>query len=129
MQPCAEQLQCGLFQAQPQFEGLLAIAGPGKFLRAVLCLQSRLDELESELMQVNANSERLQKSHSELLELQLVLEQAGTFFTDAQSRASSSNIRSGGNADGTHCLHCCWSSSILQTVECCNPHARSFSYI
>ena len=64
------------------------------------CLQGRLDELESELMQVNANSERLQKSHSELLELQLVLERAGSFFTDAQSHASSSSIRSGGNADG-----------------------------
>lgn len=48
-------------------------------------------------MQVNANSERLQKSHSELLELQLVLERAGSFFTDAQSRASTSTLRSGGN--------------------------------
>ncbi|KAK9862645.1 hypothetical protein WJX84_005113 [Apatococcus fuscideae] len=60
-------------------------------------LEARLDELESELMQVNANSERLQKSHSELLELQLVLERAGSFFTDAQSRASTSTLRSGGN--------------------------------
>ena len=59
---------------------------------SLICLQARLDELESELLEVNANSERLQRSYSELLELQLVLEKAGSFFDDAQHRASSSQF-------------------------------------
>ncbi len=53
-------------------------------------LQAKLDHLEAELLELNSNSERLQRSHAELVELQLVLEKAGSFFDDAQYRASSS---------------------------------------
>ena len=65
---------------------------PKQHSASLFCLQARLDELESELLEVNANSERLQRSYSELLELQLVLEKAGSFFDDAQHRASSSQF-------------------------------------
>lgn len=41
------------------------------------------------MLEMNANGERLQRSHSELLELQLVLEKAGSFFDDAHSRGAS----------------------------------------
>ena len=58
-------------------------------------LQAKLDELESELIEINGNSERLQRSHSELMELQLVLEKAGGFFDDAQHRASAAQFESG----------------------------------
>ena len=58
-------------------------------------LQAKLDELESELLEINGNSERLQRSHSELMELQLVLEKAGGFFDDAQHRASAAQFESG----------------------------------
>ena len=58
-------------------------------------LQAKLDELESELLEINGNSERLQRSHSELMELQLVLEKAGGFFDDAQHRASAAHFESG----------------------------------
>lgn len=34
----------------------------------------KLEELEKELLELNGNSERLGRSHAELLELQLVLE-------------------------------------------------------
>lgn len=51
--------------------------------------QVRLEELEGELVELNGNSERLGKSHAELLELQLVLERASQFFDDAQYSASS----------------------------------------
>jgi hypothetical protein len=40
-------------------------------------------------VELNGNAERLQKSFSELVELQLVLEKAGSFFDDAQQRATS----------------------------------------
>mmetsp|Transcript_11003 Transcript_11003/g.32964 ORF Transcript_11003/g.32964 Transcript_11003/m.32964 type:complete len:841 (-) Transcript_11003:131-2653(-) len=52
-------------------------------------LEVRLEELEGELVELNGNSERLGKSHAELLELQLVLERASQFFDDAQYSASS----------------------------------------
>lgn len=58
----------------------------------LLLLQGKLDELETELLEINGNSERLQKSHSELMELQLVLEKAGGFFDDAQHRASAAQF-------------------------------------
>lgn len=36
-------------------------------------LETKLTELEAELLEINANSDKLQRSHSELVELQLVL--------------------------------------------------------
>ncbi|PSC76142.1 V-type proton ATPase subunit a3-like isoform A [Micractinium conductrix] len=50
-------------------------------------LEHKLAQLESELLELNGNSDRLHRSHNELLELQLVLERAGTFFDDARSSA------------------------------------------
>ena len=52
-------------------------------------LEAKLDELETELIEVNSNSERLQRSHSELVELQMVLEKAGAFFDEARVEGSS----------------------------------------
>jgi hypothetical protein len=43
-------------------------------------LQAKLEELEAEILEVNGNSERLARSYNELVELQLVLEKAGSFF-------------------------------------------------
>ena len=51
-------------------------------------LEARLEELEHELRQITANTEKLRKSHSELVELQLVLEKAGGFFDDARLDAA-----------------------------------------
>lgn len=50
-------------------------------------LENRLGRLEKEILELNGNSERLQRSYNELLELQLVLETAGTFFEDSRSQA------------------------------------------
>lgn len=50
-------------------------------------LEAQLAETETELVQLTGNAESLQRSYNELLELQLVLERAGTFFADAQSSA------------------------------------------
>ena len=51
-----------------------------------MLLQRKLDELEGELVQMNGNAERLNRSFAELTELQLVLERAQGFFDDQQFR-------------------------------------------
>lgn len=50
-------------------------------------MQSKLEELEGELTVINENSERLEKAQAELIELQLVLEKAGSFFDEARASA------------------------------------------
>lgn len=52
-------------------------------------LESKLEDLERELLEVNANSDRLQKTAGELIELQLVLEKAGKFFEEAMEMGQS----------------------------------------
>ena len=61
-------------------------------------LEAKLDELETELLEVNSNSERLTRSHSELVELQMVLEKAGAFFDEA--RVEGSSLREVPNSGG-----------------------------
>ncbi|XP_057490117.1 V-type proton ATPase subunit a3-like [Actinidia eriantha] len=51
-------------------------------------LEVKLGELEAELLEMNANSEKLQRAYSELLEYKLVLQKAGEFFYSAQSNAT-----------------------------------------
>eukprot|EP00850_Spirogloea_muscicola_P009896 SM000056S18014 [mRNA] locus=s56:709863:715649:- [translate_table: standard] len=50
-------------------------------------LEVKLGELEAELLEINQNNDKLIKSHSELRELQLVLEKAGAFFGPARDDA------------------------------------------
>lgn len=51
-------------------------------------LEVKLGELETELLEINSNSDRLLRSYSELLEFQLVLQKAGMFFSVAQTTAT-----------------------------------------
>ncbi|WOL16764.1 V-type proton ATPase subunit a3 [Canna indica] len=51
-------------------------------------LEIKLGELEGELIEVNSNNEKLQRSYNELLEYMLVLEKAAEFFYSAQSSAA-----------------------------------------
>eukprot|EP00803_Ostreobium_quekettii_P005308 evm.model.scf_1350.7 EVM.evm.TU.scf_1350.7 scf_1350:36664-41913(-) len=62
-------------------------------------LEARLEELERELLEVNANSERLQRTRSELVELQLVLEKAGSFFEEARGIAQPEFLDTGAPQD------------------------------
>ncbi|KAM1242704.1 hypothetical protein ACFX2G_035032 [Malus domestica] len=50
-------------------------------------LEVKLGELEAELIEINSNDEKLQRSYNELLEYKLVLEKAGEFFHSVQSSA------------------------------------------
>ncbi|KAL7602948.1 hypothetical protein Lser_V15G18666 [Lactuca serriola] len=51
-------------------------------------LEVKLGEQELELIEMNANSEKLQRAHNELLEYKLVLKKAGEVFNSAQRSAT-----------------------------------------
>ncbi|KAI4342396.1 hypothetical protein MLD38_027032 [Melastoma candidum] len=51
-------------------------------------LEVKLGDLEAELVEINANGEKLQRDYSELLEYKIVLRKVGEFFHLAQSRAT-----------------------------------------
>lgn len=51
-------------------------------------LEVKLGELEAELLEINANNEKLQRTYNELLEYKLVLQKAGEFFHSAQNSAA-----------------------------------------
>jgi V-type H+-transporting ATPase subunit a len=55
-------------------------------------LQGKLEELEAEMLEANGNSERLARSYNELVELQLVLEKAGSFFDQARIEAQAESF-------------------------------------
>ncbi|GAU34921.1 hypothetical protein TSUD_312520 [Trifolium subterraneum] len=48
-------------------------------------LEVKLAELETELLEINANNEKLQHTYNELVEYKLVLEKVGEFFSSAQN--------------------------------------------
>jgi V-type H+-transporting ATPase subunit a len=50
-------------------------------------LEVKLGELEAELIELNANGEKLQRTYNELVEYKLVLEKAGEFFHSTLSTA------------------------------------------
>ena len=83
--------------------------------------QGRLEELERELLEVNGNAERLARSFSELVELQLVLEKASAFFDDAQHRASTATFQAQpadtGSEPPTLALSDHWDLSLDPTTE------------
>ncbi|KAL3514704.1 hypothetical protein ACH5RR_027421 [Cinchona calisaya] len=54
-------------------------------------LEVKLGELEEELIEMNANSDKLQQSYNELLEYKIVLQKVGEFFHSAQSIAAAQN--------------------------------------
>lgn len=63
--------------------------------------QAKVDELEHELLELNANSDRLRRSYNELLELQLVIDRAGMFFDDVRHTAEHFSTRPQSDVDRT----------------------------
>ncbi|KAK4835598.1 hypothetical protein QYF36_011808 [Acer negundo] len=51
-------------------------------------LEVKLGELEAELVEMNANGEKLQRNYSELVEYKLVLQKAGEFFSSVLNSAT-----------------------------------------
>ncbi|KAI3513264.1 hypothetical protein L1887_20593 [Cichorium endivia] len=78
------------FKDQMMKAGLLASSWPSYSSDFGLDeLEVKLGDLESELTEMNANTEKLQRAYNELLEYKLVLQKAGEFFHHAQSSATS----------------------------------------
>ena len=73
------QLACLWNLAHPAVESVIPtlIQEAGDDARTI---EAKLDDLESELRQITDNTEKLRRGHSELVELQIVLEKAGGFF-------------------------------------------------
>lgn len=69
-------------------------------------LEAKLEDLERELLEVNANSDRLQRTAGELIELQLVLEKAGKFFEEAMDTGQTELVEAqyGGESIGAPLL-------------------------
>lgn len=63
-------------------------------------MQGKLEELEKELVETNSNMERLQRSHSELKEMQLVLDTAGNFFDSKATAKLAAGGEYGGFSEG-----------------------------
>ena len=89
------------FSEQIAKAGLVAIPRPvSEQAYQLEELEAKLEELENELRQINVNTEKLRRSHSELVELQLVLEKAGGFFDEARADANVHQRDFGGGGGG-----------------------------
>ncbi|XP_057501971.1 V-type proton ATPase subunit a3 [Actinidia eriantha] len=67
-------------------------------------LEVKLGELEAELIEINANGEKLQRSYNELVEYKLVLQKAGEFFHSAQNSATAQQRAFGSQQTGEESL-------------------------
>ncbi|KAL4584247.1 hypothetical protein LXL04_008842 [Taraxacum kok-saghyz] len=77
------------FKDQMQKAGFISSTKPTHASEIILDeLEVKLGEQESELIEMNANSEKLQRAHNELLEYKLVLKKAGEVFNSAQRSAT-----------------------------------------
>ncbi|GIL61594.1 hypothetical protein Vafri_16026 [Volvox africanus] len=74
------------FQEQVEKAGLTpAVRGAPTDKHELDDLESKLEELEKEVINMNENTERLDRTYNELVELQVVLEHAGKFFDKAKA--------------------------------------------
>lgn len=85
-------------------------------------LEARLEELERELLEVNANSDRLQRTRSELVELQLVLEKAGKFFEEARGAAHPEILESANAPQDI-------GAPLLESAQPVDPHVGRLGFI
>ncbi|CAI9103744.1 OLC1v1002283C2 [Oldenlandia corymbosa var. corymbosa] len=67
-------------------------------------LEIKLGELEAELVEINANSDKLLRSYNELVEYKLVLQKAAEFFHSAQASAVAQQRESASNQSGQESL-------------------------
>ncbi|KAL3515125.1 hypothetical protein ACH5RR_022027 [Cinchona calisaya] len=67
-------------------------------------LEIKLGELEAELVEINVNNEKLQRSYNELVEYKLVLQKAGEFFNSAQRSAVTQQREYASNPSGGESL-------------------------
>uniref|UniRef100_A0A2P2LS08 V-type proton ATPase subunit a n=1 Tax=Rhizophora mucronata TaxID=61149 RepID=A0A2P2LS08_RHIMU len=67
-------------------------------------LEVKLGDLETELVEINANNEKLQCSYNELIEYKLVFHKVGEFFSSALSHATAQHREMESNPSGEESL-------------------------
>ncbi|KAL4446730.1 hypothetical protein ABPG77_007974 [Micractinium sp. CCAP 211/92] len=123
--------QLRFFTSEVEKAGILVAPrlSAGQGLMEFDALEQKLGQLESELLELNANSDRLHRSHNELLELQLVLERAGTFFEDARSSADRAQRESAtaAYADSTRTPDI--GAPLLESAQAFEPKAVQLGFV
>ncbi|KAH6789390.1 vacuolar proton ATPase A3 [Perilla frutescens var. frutescens] len=93
------------FRDQMSKAGLVpALRSPAEAISNLDNLEVKLGDLEAELVEINANGEKLQRSYNELAEYKLVLQKAGEFFHSALSSAEAHQREYTSNQGGEESL-------------------------
>ncbi|XP_047942401.1 V-type proton ATPase subunit a3 [Salvia hispanica] len=93
------------FREQMSKAGLVAqVRSSGEAIANIDDLEVKLGDLEAELVEINANGEKLQRSYNELAEYKLVLQKAGEFFSSALSSAEARQREYSSNQGGEESL-------------------------
>ncbi|EFN56991.1 hypothetical protein CHLNCDRAFT_34870 [Chlorella variabilis] len=92
-------------------------------------LEAKLAQLEGELLELNGNSDRLHRSHNELLELQLVLERAASFFEDARSSADRAQRESATAAYSDSAVTPDIGAPLLESAQAFEPKAVQLGFV
>ncbi|KAL8543041.1 hypothetical protein ACS0TY_003787 [Phlomoides rotata] len=93
------------FRDQMSKTGLLAATSSvTQAITSLDDIEVKLGDLEAELVEINANGDKLQRSYNELAEYKLVLHKAGDFFHTALSSAEALQRESSSNQSGEESL-------------------------
>ncbi|KAK4405292.1 V-type proton ATPase subunit a3 [Sesamum angolense] len=83
-------------------------------------LEVKLGDLDAELIEINANGEKLQRSYTELMEYKLVLQKAGEFFNSALSSAEARQREYASHQSGEESLE----TPLLSELETANDSSK-----
>ncbi|XP_011092832.1 V-type proton ATPase subunit a3 [Sesamum indicum] len=83
-------------------------------------LEVKLGDLDAELVEINANGEKLQRSYNELMEYKLVLQKAGEFFNSALSSAEARQREYASHQSGEESLE----TPLLSELETANDLSK-----
>ncbi|KAL2231641.1 UNVERIFIED_CONTAM: V-type proton ATPase subunit a3 [Sesamum indicum] len=83
-------------------------------------LEVKLGDLDTELVEINANGEKLQRSYNELMEYKLVLQKAGEFFNSALSSAEARQREYASHQSGEESLE----TPLLSELETANDLSK-----
>ncbi|KAL0454145.1 UNVERIFIED_CONTAM: V-type proton ATPase subunit a3 [Sesamum latifolium] len=83
-------------------------------------LEVKLGDLDAELVEINANGEKLQHSYNELMEYKLVLQKAGEFFNSALSSAEARQREYASHQSGEESLE----TPLLSELETANDSSK-----
>ncbi|KAL0376176.1 UNVERIFIED_CONTAM: V-type proton ATPase subunit a3 [Sesamum calycinum] len=91
-----------------------------EFKPGFIIFQVKLGDLDAELIEINANGEKLQRSYTELMEYKLVLQKAGEFFNSALSSAEARQREYASHQSGEESLE----TPLLSELETANDSSK-----